>query len=102
MSEEELHAEVRAKAVAATQGALTSQQFLSWIHDAVGHAGPDVYQDLVEMDCVPPLRDAGEGRWFAGSPEALPLREWVAASINRLARGVPPEPLPPNWTDAII
>lgn len=102
MHEEKLHAEVRGKALAVMEGALTPEQFLRWIHDEVGHAGPDEYQDLVEMDCVPPLRDAGAGQWFANSPEALPLREWVRASISRLARGLPPEPLPPDWTNAII
>jgi len=102
MSEEELHAHVRERALAVMNSSMTSEQFLLWIHETVGHAGPEVYQDLVEMDCVPPLHDAGAGEWFADSPEALPLREWVAASIARLARGLPPEPLPPNWSDAII
>lgn len=101
MSDEVLHAQVRAKAQTVVNGSMTSEQFLFWVHEKVGHAGPAVYQDLVEMDCVPPLRDAGAGEWFASSLEAAPLREWVAASIARLARGVPPEPLPSDWTDAI-
>ena len=102
MTDEELHAHVRERAVAVMNGSMTSEQFLFWMHEQVGHAGPEVYQDLVEMNCVPDLRDAGAGEWFASSPDASPLREWVAASIARLARGISPEPLPPNWKDAII
>ena len=102
LSDDELHSGLRAQAVAVTQGALTSEEFLAWVHEEVGHDGPDVYQDLVEMECIPPLHDAGRGEWSASSLEALPLREWVADSIDRLARGIPPQPLPHGWADAII
>lgn len=94
--------DVRAKASAVQRGEMTDEHFLDWVHEAVGHDGFPEYQGLVEMACVPALRDAGAGCWYAESEEARPLRQWVGESIARLSEGKPLEALPRGWAENIL